>query len=79
MDWFKAEFAKSNIISGLLAVAIWGAIIFLAVTTRPIPEILYVGGTTVVAFFFGSRVGQREGMDRAAQLVERVIGGDRDG
>ena len=55
MDWFKTEFSKSNIISGFLTVAIWGAIIYLAVAQLPIPDILYVGGTSVIAFFFGSK------------------------
>jgi uncharacterized membrane protein len=75
MEWFKQEFARSNIISGFLAIAIWGAIIYLAVVQVAVPDILYVGGTTVIAFFFGSKVGQREGMERAAALVERVVKG----
>jgi len=61
MNWFKSEFSKSNIISGFLTVAIWGAIIYLAVRQLPIPDILYVGGTSVIAFFFGSKVGNIEG------------------
>lgn len=59
MFWlrFWDEFGKSNIISGLLALAVWAAIIFLAVMGRPIPEVLVGGGLTVIAFFFGSKVG----------------------
>lgn len=79
MKWFQEQFAQSNIISGVLALAIWGAIIFLAVTQAPIPDILYAGGTAVIGFFFGSKVGQREGMARAANLVEKVVKGAYDG
>lgn len=62
MEWFKDQFAKSNIISGILAVAVWGAVIYLAVTQSPIPDILYAGGMSVIAFHFGSKVGQKEGV-----------------
>lgn len=58
MPFFWREFAKSNIISGLLAVAVWGAIIFLACTGRPVPEVLVSGGLAVVGFFFGSKSGE---------------------
>lgn len=75
MGWFKQEFAKSNIISGFLAMAIWGAIIYLAVVQAPVPDILYVGGTSVLAFHFGSKVGQREGMNRATRIPRPTRGG----
>lgn len=65
MNWFKSEFSKSNIVSGLLAIAIWIAIIFLAVTQVPVPDILSIGGTTVIAFFFGAKQGQSEGRSQA--------------
>lgn len=70
MQWLKDQFAKSNIISGALALAIWGAIIYLAVYGRDVPEILYYGGATVIAFFFGSKTGQIEGERRA--LIQRT-------
>jgi len=76
MKWFQEQFAQSNIISGILALSIWGAIIFLAVTQADVPDILYAGGTAVIGFFFGSKVGHREGMTRAADLVERVVKGE---
>lgn len=59
MEFFWREFAKSNIISGLLAVAVWFAIIFLAVTSRDVPEVLVSGGLAVIGFFFGSKVGEQ--------------------
>lgn len=57
MEWFKAEFSKSNIISGIIALLIWGTIIYLAIVQVQVPEILYYGGASVIAFFFGSKVG----------------------
>ena len=57
MDWFKGEFSKSNIISGFLAIAIWGAIIYLSVCQLAVPEILYFGGASVIGFFFGAKTG----------------------
>lgn len=76
MDWLKDQFSRSNIISGLLAVAIWGGIIYLAVVQAPIPDILYAGGMSVVAFFFGTKVGQREGEEKILTTIERWTGGN---
>lgn len=72
MSWFKAEFAKSNIISGFLAVAIWLAIIYLAVGQVQVPDILSIGGTTVIAFFFGAKQGQSEGRSQAYREMETL-------
>lgn len=65
--WFFEQFSQSTIISGLLAVVIWLAIIYLAVTGGEIPEILYAGGMAVMAFFFGAKRGAVEGQIRARQ------------
>ena len=62
VGWFTSEFSKSNILSGVLAIAIWGAIIFLAVSQAPIPEILYYAGSTIIGFFFGAKLGQDAGV-----------------
>jgi len=67
MRWLQSQWEQSSIISGILALAIWGAIIFLAVTQAPVPEILYYGGSTVIGFFFGAKVGQQQG-ERAMLL-----------
>jgi len=75
VQWFKEEFSKSNIISGFLAVAIWSAVIYLSVVQAPIPDLLYAGGMSIIAFFFGSKVGQREGMARAAGIIENFAKG----
>lgn len=57
MKWFKQEFSKSNIISGILALLIWGVIAYLSIVQITVPEILYYGGTSALAFFWGSKVG----------------------
>lgn len=57
MEWFKQEFSKSNIISGILALLIWITIAYLSIVQIPVPEILYYGGTSALAFFYGSKVG----------------------
>ena len=70
MDWLKDQFARSNIISGLLALAIWGGIIYLAVGQVPIPDILYAGGMAVVGFFFGAKVGEENGKARILRVLD---------
>ena len=65
MKWLQEQWAQSNIISGVLALAIWGAIIYLSVAQLPIPEILYYGGSGIIAFFFGAKIGQESGERRA--------------
>ena len=67
MNWLQSQWEQSSIISGILALAIWGAIIYLAVAQLPIPDILYAGGTGVMGFFFGAKVGQQQG-ERTALL-----------
>lgn len=57
MEWLRQEFSKSNIISGILALLIWGVIAYLAIMQIPVPEIFYYGGTSALAFFYGSKVG----------------------
>ena len=79
MEFIKSEFAKSNIIAGFLAIAIWSAVIYLAVIQAPIPDLLYAGGMSIIAFFFGSKVGQREGMSRAAEMIAQIMGRERNG
>jgi len=75
MEWLKEQFSQSTIISGLLALGIWGAIIALALMQAPIPDILYAGGMTVAAFFFGTKVGTAQGEARAYRLMENGFSG----
>lgn len=72
MDKFWEQFAKSNIISGMLALGLTGTVIYLAVIGQPIPEILGVALTSIIGFFFGTKAGEREGTARAYRsLVKR--------
>ena len=74
MKWLQSQWEQSSIISGILALAIWGAIIYLAIAQLSIPDILYAGGTGVMGFFFGAKVGQQQG-ERTA-LLRMVQKGD---
>ena len=46
---------KSVIFSGVITIGIIGAICYLAVTGRPIPETLTNAAMVIVGFFFGAR------------------------
>lgn len=74
MDRFWDALYQSTIISGLLALAIWFAIIFMAVSGNPIPDILYFGGATVIAFFFGSKTGTAAERLRIARNNRKLNG-----
>ena len=74
MRWLQSQWEQSSIISGILALAIWGAIIYLAIAQLSIPDILYAGVTGVMGFFFGAKVGQQQG-ERTA-LLRMVQKGD---
>jgi len=56
-EQFWNEFNKSTIVSGILALAVWGAIIYLAVTNVPVPDVLGAGGGLILGYFFGARSG----------------------
>jgi uncharacterized membrane protein YfcA len=70
MEGFWDQFAKSNIISGVMALGLTGAVIYLAVTGQPIPDLLGAALTSIIGFFFGTKVGEREG----AAKVQRSVG-----
>lgn len=55
MNKFWELLEKSVIVSGILAIAVVGAIVYLAVVGQPIPEILTALGGTIVGFFFGAK------------------------
>jgi hypothetical protein len=60
MDNFWTLLAKSVILSGFIVVVCMGTLCFLAVTNKPIPEVLVNITLTVVGFYFGSKVGATE-------------------
>ncbi len=76
MQWFKVEFAKSNIISGILAVVIWSVVCYLAIVQVDIPDVLTAAGMAVIAFFFGAKQGARSGYSDAMHEIERDQIGD---
>jgi hypothetical protein len=53
--WFAQQWAKSNIISGFLALAIWGVILYLAITGAAVPPILASAGGAIIVFFFKAK------------------------
>jgi len=75
MQWFKGQFVQSNIVSGVLAVAIWGVICYLAVAQIQIPDLLTAGGMSILAFFFGAKMGQRDGLQQAVRKIEEFSKG----
>jgi len=48
---------QSTIVSGLLALIIWGVICYLAVVGQSVQEVLVGGGLSIIGFFFGSKAG----------------------
>ena len=53
--WLAAQWEKSNLLSGVLAIAVWGAIIYLAVIGRDLPDVLVGAGGIIMGFFFRSK------------------------
>jgi len=47
---------KSTITSGALAVMLVGSMCYLAIIGQPIPDLLTVSTSTILGFFFGSKV-----------------------
>ena len=56
---------KSVIFSGVITIGIIGAICYLAVTGRPIPETLMNAAMIIVGFFFGARSSKAAADERA--------------
>lgn len=53
---FWALFRESIILQGLLTVGLWSVVLYLVVVGKPVPDILMAGSTTVLGFWFGSKV-----------------------
>jgi len=79
MQWFKAEFGKSTIVSGLLAVVIVSVICYLAIVQVPIPDVLVAACSGVIAFFFGAKQGARTGYSDAMHDIDRDQNGGKRG
>lgn len=65
MDRFWDAWEKSTIVSGVMALALLGAVIYLGVTRQPIPEAISFGFGSVIGFFFGAK-----GRDDTKRAVE---------
>ena len=53
--WLAAQWEKSNLLSGVLAIAVWGAIIYLSVIGRDPPDVLVGAGGIIMGFFFRAK------------------------
>lgn len=56
---FNKENMFSLIVQGILSLLIAGTMIYLAITGKPVPEILSASLTLILGFWFGNEVGQR--------------------
>lgn len=55
MDKFWELMEKNVLVSSLLAAGLVGAVIYLAVSGQPIPEVIVGLAGTVVGYFFGAK------------------------
>jgi len=55
--WLRQQWERSNIISGILALAIWGVILYLAVVGVEPPDVLIGAGGIIIGFFFKATSG----------------------
>ena len=67
MDRFWTLLEKSTLVSGTIALGVVGAIIYLACTNQPIPDLLSNAALIIIGFFFGAKT---QGMGQ--QAVERM-------
>ena len=68
-DRFWDMFSKSIIVSGILALAVWGAIIYLVIAQIEVPEVMGAAGSLILGFFFGARSGQQTERIQAANAA----------
>lgn len=62
---------ESVIIQGLLTVGLWSAILYMAVTGQPIPDILTGGGYAILGFWFGTKV--QTAIHQTAKTVSQAV------
>jgi hypothetical protein len=63
-------FATSTILSGFIVVLCIGALCYLAIVGKPIPEVLVNICLIVVSFFFGTKASTSEAQIRALRKGE---------
>ena len=55
VKWLQDQWEQSNIISGILTMAIWGTIIALTLMGRDPPDVLIGAGGIIIGFFFRAK------------------------
>ena len=70
-ELFWSEFNKSTIVSGILALAVWGCVIYLAIAGIPVPEVLGAGGGLILGYFFGARSGAQTERVQSLNMAAR--------
>ena len=56
MSMFWSLLKESIITQSVLTLVLWGSVVYLAVTNQPIPDLVAMGATSVLGFWFGTKV-----------------------
>lgn len=59
MAKFTDMLVESVIVQGILTLGLWGAIIYLSVAEREVPDLLAVGGGAILTFWFKTKIENR--------------------
>jgi uncharacterized membrane protein YfcA len=60
------ELVKESVITqSILTVLLWSAVVYLAVTGQAIPDLLSIAATSVLGFWFGSKVSYTKAINQA--------------
>lgn len=59
---------ESVILQATLTVLIWGATVYLAVTSQPVPDFLLNAAYIVLGFYFGSKLAMAQ---REVRVIDR--------
>lgn len=54
--WFRSAWRKNTIVSGVLAIMIWGTICYMAIAQLTVPALLSVAGGAVITLFLRLKV-----------------------
>jgi len=60
MSKFWELLEESVLVSGIIALSCIGAVVYLSITGKPIPDILVNISMAVIGFFFGGKVQQAQ-------------------
>ena len=56
MSEFWALMKESTIMQGVLTLSLWGTVIYLVVVGQPVPDLIAMGATSILGFWFGTKV-----------------------